>query len=372
MEPATGGAQPDATSSPGTPGSPGSPGTADGAATPGVPKPADGGASARAGGVAEDPIASATGSSRRQRILNLATAFLTVFALVFMAGAIADVPSAFSHVKTEHWFWLPVAVLFALGMFAGNAFCLTGAADVRVPMLQATALEVGESFTAMATPGGIGSFAITVRYFERKGLSGATAATSAWLASVSNTIVDTLALVVALALSASQFDLGHLTSGKSNGWLILVVVILAAALVTIVWHVPRLRNRIVPQIKKGAANLRAVLRQPRKAVRLFAGQVLSTLFEALCLYATLALVGLHTSFAVLVVVTMLASTAQYAVPVPGALGAPEALLVAGLTSAGLANPPAVAAALSYRMLTYWLPPIPGWLILQRLRHRAVI
>ena len=46
-------------------------------------------------------------------------------------------------------------------------------------------------------------------------------------------------------------------------------------------------------------------------------------------------------------------------PTPGGLGAIEAALVAGLTGVGMDPAIAVAAVLSYRLATYWLPILPG-------------
>ena len=92
--------------------------------------------------------------------------------------------------------------------------------------------------------------------------------------------------------------------------------------------------------------------------------------RVLCRQTVLPLVGLHTSFWVLLVVTITASGAQYAVPVPGALGAPEAVLIAGLTAAGLAHGPTVAAAATFRMITYWLPSVPGFFEIQWLRRKG--
>jgi glycosyltransferase 2 family protein len=42
------------------------------------------------------------------------------------------------------------------------------------------------------------------------------------------------------------------------------------------------------------------------------------------------------------------------------LGALEAALIAGLTGFGLAGGPAVAAVLSFRLMTFGLPILPGW------------
>jgi undecaprenyl-diphosphatase len=53
------------------------------------------------------------------------------------------------------------------------------------------------------------------------------------------------------------------------------------------------------------------------------------------------------------------------------VGAIEAALVAGLTGIGISPGAAVSAVLTYRLATYWLPVVPGWLswrLLQRLNY----
>ncbi len=46
-------------------------------------------------------------------------------------------------------------------------------------------------------------------------------------------------------------------------------------------------------------------------------------------------------------------------PMPGGLGVLEGAFVAGLTAFGVATNQAVAGVLLYRLLTFWLPIIPG-------------
>jgi undecaprenyl-diphosphatase len=57
---------------------------------------------------------------------------------------------------------------------------------------------------------------------------------------------------------------------------------------------------------------------------------------------------------------------------PGGLGAIEAALVAGLTGIGVPPGPAVSAVLTYRLATYWLPVLPGWLSLRFLQKRQYV
>jgi len=57
------------------------------------------------------------------------------------------------------------------------------------------------------------------------------------------------------------------------------------------------------------------------------------------------------------------------VPVPGGMGVAEAGLVAGLTAFGIPSDTAVAAALTHRLITFYIPPTWGWVAFRWLtRH----
>ena len=57
---------------------------------------------------------------------------------------------------------------------------------------------------------------------------------------------------------------------------------------------------------------------------------------------------------------------------PGKVGAVEAALIAGLTGVGIASGPAVAGVLAFRLATFWLPIIPGYLAFHSLTKRELL
>jgi uncharacterized protein (TIRG00374 family) len=71
-------------------------------------------------------------------------------------------------------------------------------------------------------------------------------------------------------------------------------------------------------------------------------------------------------------VYMGAAAIAAAAPSPGGLGAIEAALIAGLTGVGMQAGPAVSAVLLYRLATYWLPVLPGWLAWRALLRREYV
>jgi uncharacterized protein (TIRG00374 family) len=62
-----------------------------------------------------------------------------------------------------------------------------------------------------------------------------------------------------------------------------------------------------------------------------------------------------------------------AAPTPGGLGAVEAVLAAGLTAAtGIDPATSVSAVLLFRLLTFWLPVLPGWLAFSYMQRRELL
>ena len=57
-------------------------------------------------------------------------------------------------------------------------------------------------------------------------------------------------------------------------------------------------------------------------------------------------------------------------PTPGGIGAVEAALIAGLTAVGMNREEAVPAVFLFRIATFWLPVLPGWIMFTLLQRRG--
>jgi uncharacterized membrane protein YbhN (UPF0104 family) len=54
------------------------------------------------------------------------------------------------------------------------------------------------------------------------------------------------------------------------------------------------------------------------------------------------------------------------------MGVTEAGLIAGLAAAGIPPDQAVAATMTHRFLTFWIPPIGGWFALRDLTESKYV
>jgi uncharacterized protein (TIRG00374 family) len=85
--------------------------------------------------------------------------------------------------------------------------------------------------------------------------------------------------------------------------------------------------------------------------------------------AAVAAFGGGVSFAEIGAAYLVAAAIGSATPTPGGLGAIEAALVAALSGYGMADSAAVSSVLTFRLATYWVPMIPGWVMFQQMQRR---
>jgi uncharacterized protein (TIRG00374 family) len=81
----------------------------------------------------------------------------------------------------------------------------------------------------------------------------------------------------------------------------------------------------------------------------------------LCLFACIRAFGNDTELITVAFIYLAGATLGSLAPTPGGLGAVEAVLVAALTAGGLPATIAISATLLYRVVTFWLPMLPGWI-----------
>ena len=153
----------------------------------------------------------------------------------------------------------------------------------------------------------------------------------------------------------------------------MIAVLFAVAGVVIATRRGRhlVRTRVGPALRRSLAGVVLLARSPARLALLFGGSVGVTLAYIAALACAMASFDSGTSFAQIGAVYLGASLIAAAAPTPGGLGAIEAALVAGLTGVGVDPAIAVAGVLSYRLLTYWVPILPGWLSFRRLDRRGL-
>src|SRR5207237_2592928 len=97
------------------------------------------------------------------------------------------------------------------------------------------------------------------------------------------------------------------------------------------------------------------------------------LLHALILFAVLKGVGVPIGVGTVVVIYVIVSSLSTLVPTPGGVGALDVVLpLAFINVAGVDSVDAVAAVFGYRLLTVWVPLVPGaWMFTFLVRRRII-
>jgi uncharacterized membrane protein YbhN (UPF0104 family) len=246
-----------------------------------------------------------------------------------------------------------------------------GASPALLPYGPLVQLQFAIAYINMAVPSTAGRLALVVRFYQRVGSTAATALGAGALDGVSNFVVQVALVVLTLVfgLGSIEFDLTSALSQLPSGLLRLVVVVVLAFVVAVVvvLLVPSLRRRVLPAADKFREGL-VVLKNPRNAALLLGGNLLVQVTYALSLGAFAEATGNRVGLFDLLLIINLVGTFASLIPVPNGMGVTEAGLTAGLVAAGVPEPAALAAALSYRVFSSYLPPIWGYFSMRWLQH----
>jgi uncharacterized membrane protein YbhN (UPF0104 family) len=261
--------------------------------------------------------------------------------------------------RTANWGWLLIALALSAVTFVAAAWSLSGFVPERLPLHRTVMAQLAGSFATLVSPPTIGSIAINVRFLMKAGvhpaLAGASVGVSQVLAFVFHILLLTGFGIAAGTASDHTFD--------PPRWAVIgvIVVILTALALLAVPAVRRLiGKRIGPLLKEVVPRLVTVAQRPIKLVEGIGGILLLNLAFIGVLYACVEAFGGSLNFAVVAVVYLAGATLGQAAPTPGGLGAVEAALAAGLTAGGLDAGLAVSAVLGFRLITFWLPTLPGY------------
>ncbi|MEU3343983.1 lysylphosphatidylglycerol synthase domain-containing protein [Streptomyces sp. NPDC006700] len=300
--------------------------------------------------------------------------------LSFIAGAIGayylltqlthiEFGTLFAHAQ---WGWVIAAVLFSALSYVAAAMALLGFVPERVPFVRTVAAQVAGSFVKIVAPAAVGGVALNTRFLQRAGVRPGLA-----VASVGASQLFGLGCHILMLLSFGYLTGTEKTPSLSPSRTVIAGLLTVAVLVLVVTSVPFLRKFVVTRVRSLFAGvvprMLDVLQRPQKLVTGIGGMLLLTFCFVMCLDASIRAFGDQStslSIASVAVVFLAGNALGSAAPTPGGVGAVEATLTVGLIAVGLPKEVAAPAVLMFRLLTLWLPVLPGWLAFNHLSRKG--
>ncbi|MEU6469211.1 lysylphosphatidylglycerol synthase domain-containing protein [Streptomyces massasporeus] len=300
----------------------------------------------------------------------------------FIAGAIGAyfLLTQLTHIEfgpliaNAEWGWVAAAVLFSMCSYVAAAMALLGFVPERVPFLRTVAAQVAGSFVKIVAPAAVGGVALNTRFLQRAGVRPGLA-----VASVGASQLFGLGCHILMLLAFGYLTGTEKTPSLSPSRTVIAGLLTVAVLVLVVTSVPFLRKFVVTRVRSLFAGvvprMLDVLQRPQKLVTGIGGMLLLTACFVMCLDASIRAFGDEStsiSIASVAVVFLAGNALGSAAPTPGGVGAVEATLTVGLIAVGLPKEVAAPAVLLFRLLTLWLPVLPGWLAFNHLSRKQAL
>jgi uncharacterized protein (TIRG00374 family) len=267
--------------------------------------------------------------------------------------------------------WMMLALAAKIITYFVSAANFLAFVKKKISFWRTTLAQVSASFATLVAPPTLGTVAINVRFLQQAGVKASQAGATVGVVQVVTFIVHMSLLIIMGVVAGTQSQLSFRPNEN-----LLVVLVLAILLIVILLSISKIRNWLIAQIKpflqQVAPAFNVVIQEPLRLLLGMTSALLLNLFYIFAFYASIKAFGGDISFATAAFVYLAGATIGQLAPIPGGIGAVEATLIAALTATGLPSGVALSGVLLYRVVTFWLPVIPGWFAFAYLQKEKAI
>lgn len=269
--------------------------------------------------------------------------------------------------------WLAIGAAFTFLCWVSAAFARQGAIPERLPpgLLLASQFAAGAANNVL--PAGLGAHAVTLRFLTGRGIPLARATASLALYSLVKPVAKLLVILALLATFPSSLGASDLL--PDEGTLLPVVAAVSGTVVVVALvlaFVRPLRRPLISGLRTALTDARRLHTRPARVLALWGGSASFSLCQAAVLACVGASLGLPVPWPDVLFAYLAASAAVGAVPAPAGIGPVDAALVFALAALGAPLSLAAATVVGFRVLTVWLPLLPGALVLSLLVRNKVL
>ncbi|EPD66917.1 hypothetical protein HMPREF1211_01172 [Streptomyces sp. HGB0020] len=304
-----------------------------------------------------------------RQILCLVPLLLVAVVAVQHRAVLAE---GFGQLRAAEWPWLLAAAGATCLTWVAAAFTRQGAVVDRLPRRRLLATQFAAGSANHLLPTGLGAGAVNLRFMTVCGIPLARSSAALALYLLAESVTRVTLLIALLLAFPDALHFGSLLPPGSVGPLLLAIVAVAAVVAVVLSLVRRVRTAALSFLRTALGELRSVHTRPSRALALWGGSLAFPALQA----AGLVLVGLSLGLPVppvhMAVAYLAATVAVAVVPTPGGIGSVEAALIVALVAAGAPAALATAVVLTYRIITVWLPLVPGAVTLGALVRLKVI
>ncbi len=220
-------------------------------------------------------------------------------------------------------------------------------------------VEAATMFVNKILPNGVGTISLNMYYLVKKGHTASQATTVLTVNSITSLIA--YCSLILLAITNSSVSLEGLEGDISIPLnLIFFIIILFLSAGYTLYHSEGYRQKIKDAWKQLKKDFSTFKNRPKSILIGILCNGIGSATSVFALLASAQALGIQITFADALLAYTFGNIASTLVPTPGGIGSAEAGIYSGLVLTGLAGPDALMVTLLYRLISYWIPIIPGY------------
>ena len=302
----------------------------------------------------------------KKTVFTIVTIALVAWFLIPQIGDLGEIGRKVTNARPA---FFALALVFSLLTYAAAGVALAGSVAERIQIRWTIFAQMASSFANRVTPSKVGGLALNIRFLQKQGVETPLAAAGVGI----NAAAGVACHVSLLAGTLLLVERGpEQTISVPSVSVLLMIAAGCAALTGVLMLLPVTRRilvgKVLPNLKTVARGIKELAASPIRLVQLFGGSYLLTLCYVACLWASLRAFDGSATFGQITLVSLTASIAASVAPTPGGLGAAEAAFMAGLVAIGVPKETALPTVFLYRLASFWLPILPGWLAMRAMQR----
>jgi uncharacterized membrane protein YbhN (UPF0104 family) len=242
--------------------------------------------------------------------------------------------------------------------------------DKKIVYSEMLKVEIAGAFTSKLLPAGLGGVATNLTYIS-KSLKSKTAATT--IIALNNIVsMASYFALTALILAVFQEPLRLSTNmhlPHIPPWFYISAVILIILTVSLVRQV---RSKVGNSWNTIKQLLRGYRERPSQFIVAFCSALGTTVLYLIAFYLCCLALGTTISITQALLAFTLGLTGGTVAPTPGGLGGAEVGFYSGLYATGINGSEALSIVLVYRLLAFWIPLLPGFIMFRFLLKKKVL
>lgn len=268
--------------------------------------------------------------------------------------------------KSANLYWALLALVVFFCSVPVSTFQYMALALKSIKFYLTFKVQMASLFVAKLLPQSVGTISLNVYYLMKKDHTASQAAAVMTIDGITSGVAYFLLMTVALL--ASPLSLSGLKGSidvSVNLILFLLILLLGVVyFITRFTHIGQRIKRLWADLKQ---NFKSYKQKPLSVLEAIACNGTSSLTSIFALWASAQAFDLNLSFSGALLAYTFGNIAATLIPTPGGIGAVEAGVYSGLVLVGIDGPDATLVTLLYRLITYWIPILPGYYFFWSLR-----